>query len=152
MDEQALSQFISNVKDISPNLATRTYNFTKLIKSTEALKKAIFNNRKKLKWNLTRIYRIRNEIVHNAAIGADLETLTGHLRYYFRFALSRYIQFFSSDPYDINLDNAVNSRDFFENERLLFDSQIEAVTEKTNISDFINRLLEFELPETTLRT
>lgn len=39
-------------------------------------------------WNITRLYRIRNEIVHNAAIKNGIYTNIAHLKYYLTFILN----------------------------------------------------------------
>ena len=48
-------------------------------------------------WNITRLYRIRNEIVHNAAIKNGIYTNIAHLKYYLSFILNSIIDFMSED-------------------------------------------------------
>ena len=77
------------------------------------VKAALENHQKNLEWNLTRIYRIRNEIVHNAAIKEDIGVLTSHLRYYLTFIINGLIDFIINNPKDVNNDDQINIDDFF---------------------------------------
>lgn len=46
-----------------------------------------------LERHLTRCYRIRNEIVHDAAIHLNIESITGNLKYYLTFILHALIYY-----------------------------------------------------------
>jgi hypothetical protein len=120
-DSAILASYISKAMNYSPLVATRAYELSKLVdEKGEILKEKLKDHLQRLKWNLIRIYRIRNEIVHNGRFIPNLETVTGHTRYYLTFSLSRFIDFFSEDPLDLNLDGKWNSEDFFVNEKMVY--------------------------------
>lgn len=47
-------------------------------------------------WQIARIYRLRNELIHEAAIKQDIESLASNLRYYLIFVLNQAVIFFST--------------------------------------------------------
>lgn len=97
----------------SPLLVFRAEYYKLLLNNPNKVRGALENHQKNLEWNLTRIYRIRNEIVHNAAIKEDIAVLTSHLRYYLTFIINSLIDFFVNHPQDINNDEDVNIDDYF---------------------------------------
>ncbi|WP_452227371.1 hypothetical protein [Lacinutrix cladophorae] len=97
----------------SPLLKFRAEYYKKLLENDNKVKGAIQNHSNNLDWNLNRIYRIRNEIVHNAAIKEDIAVLTSHLRYYLTFIINGLIDFLSNHPHDVNSDDLINIDDYF---------------------------------------
>lgn len=97
----------------SPLLVFRAEYYKLLLNNPNKVRSALENHQKNLEWNLTRIYRIRNEIVHNAAIKEDIAVLTSHLRYYLTFIINSLIDFFVNHPQDVNNDEDVNIDDYF---------------------------------------
>jgi len=77
------------------------------------LAEAIIKHRKNLDWHLTRIYRIRNEIVHDAAIHLNIESITGNLKYYLTYILNGLIDYLDNAPLDINSDGFITIEDYF---------------------------------------
>lgn len=61
-----------------------------------------------LEIHFTRIYRLRNEIIHDAATNTNNELITSNLRYYLTFILNELITFFSS-----SFDEEISIEDFF---------------------------------------
>ena len=59
--------------------------------ATEYLKK----HRNNLEIHFTRIYRLRNEIIHDAATNTNNEHIASNLRYYLTFILNELIDYFS---------------------------------------------------------
>ena len=59
------------------------------------INKYLHQHERNLKWQIARIYRLRNELIHEAAIKQNIESLTSNLRYYLIFVLKRAIAFFS---------------------------------------------------------
>ena len=49
---------------------------------------------KNLLWHIARIYRLRNQLIHEAAIKQDIENVTSNLRYYLVFLLNQIIIYF----------------------------------------------------------
>lgn len=97
----------------SPLLIFRAEYYKLLLNNPNKVRGALENHQKNLEWNLTRIYRIRNEIVHNAAIKEDIAVLTSHLRYYLTFIINSLIEFFINYPQDVNKDDKINIDDYF---------------------------------------
>ena len=56
----------------------------------------IENHEKNLNRHIARIYRMRNELIHEAAIKQDIENVTSNLRYYLTFLLNQMIVYFSN--------------------------------------------------------
>ena len=48
-----------------------------------------------LEWHISRIYRMRNELIHEAAIKQDIEAVTSNLRFYLVLLLNQIICYFS---------------------------------------------------------
>lgn len=60
----------------------------------------IQTHRMHLEWHLARIYRERNEVVHEAKHSFNNQILTSNLRYYLAFSLSMVIDYFSKSSPD----------------------------------------------------
>ena len=60
--------------------------------------------------HLSRLYRLRNELIHEAGTKDDIDCTTSHLRYYLVFLLNQVIMFFSN--IEKNTD-VININDFF---------------------------------------
>ena len=56
-------------------------------------KEYIKNHRNNLEYHITRIYRLRNELIHEAAIKQDMVNVTSNLRFYLVFTLNQLIVF-----------------------------------------------------------
>lgn len=99
---------------------TRYYQkwFEEPNKVNDALKKHFDN----LQWNFTRLYRIRNEIVHNAAIKNGIYTHISHMKYYLSFILNSILDFMAEIPLDINNDGRITIEDYFITQEIIFGS------------------------------
>lgn len=69
----------------------------------------IQNHEKNLLRHLARIYRMRNELIHEAAIKQDIEGVTSNLRYYLVFLLNQFIVYFAH----VDEDKTASLDDFF---------------------------------------
>ena len=96
-----------------PLLGFRAMKYKDLISSDKNLTAAIIKHRKNLDWHITRIYRIRNEIVHDAAIHLNIESITGNLKYYLTYILNGLIDYLDNAPFDINSDGFITIEDYF---------------------------------------
>lgn len=61
-----------------------------------------------LNQNVARIYHLRNELIHEAALKQDIENITSNLRYYLVFVLNQLITYFS----DLSVDAVENQKLF----------------------------------------
>jgi hypothetical protein len=69
-----------------------------LFTETERKKKYLHNHINNLEAHLSRMYHLRNELIHEAGINQDIEDLTSNLKYYLTFLLNQMIVYFSSLP------------------------------------------------------
>lgn len=97
----------------SPALSFRAFSLRKKLFNRKALSDDLKRHVLKLEWNLVRIYRIRNSIVHSAAVDANILDVTSHLRYYLIFAINSAIDYFNNAPIDVNQDGKYNLEDYF---------------------------------------
>lgn len=74
---------------------------------------AINKHKQNLEWNITRLYRIRNAIVHNAAVTNSIYANVSHIKYYLTFILNSLLEYLSTIPFDINSDGKISIEDYF---------------------------------------
>lgn len=94
-------------------LKFRAKYFQKWVESPSNIELALKSHCDNLKWNLTRIYRIRNEIVHNAAIKNGIYVNISHMKYYLTFILNSILDFMSENNIDIDNDGKITIEDYF---------------------------------------
>ncbi|MCD0474040.1 hypothetical protein LPB87_06490 [Flavobacterium sp. EDS] len=94
-------------------LKFRTVFFKKWHEEPNKIEDVLKKHQDNLTWNITRLYRIRNEIVHNAAIKNGIHTHIAHLKYYLSFTLNSILNFMSDVTVDVNNDGKVSIEDYF---------------------------------------
>ncbi|MEO8535787.1 MAG: hypothetical protein ABI441_18670 [Flavobacterium sp.] len=94
-------------------LKFRALFFQKWVQDPSNIATAIRKHSENIRWNLTRLYRIRNEIVHNAAIKNNIHVNISHMKYYLTFILNSILDFMSNDAIDVDGDNKITIDDFF---------------------------------------
>lgn len=104
---------IGNFSDAYPLLAFRAHKYKQLITGTKKLSEEILKHRTNLEWHLTRCYRIRNEIVHDAAIHLNIESITGNLKYYLTYILNGLLTYLDTVHSDDTVEGSVSISDFF---------------------------------------
>ena len=113
----------STYYESDPLLAFRAYEFKKdLFTNTDQLKEILKRHQLNLEAHLSRAYRIRNEIIHDAAIRPNIESITSNLKYYLTFIINEILEFFLNNPIDANFDNELSIDDFFIVRQLEFNS------------------------------
>jgi len=105
-----------------PLLAFRADHYKKFLTDQSSVGKAVTKHRSNLDWHLTRCYRIRNEIVHDAAIHLNIESITGNLKYYLTFILNGLISYLDDAPVDINMNGFLSIEDYFILQEIRFNS------------------------------
>lgn len=122
---------IENIDDLisritSPLLKYRMHDIkSKLFNHTKNRKDYLSNHETNLTRHLVRIYRLRNELIHEAAINQDIENITSNLRYYLVFLLNQAIVYFSNVPESGNdCYRKVSMNDFF-SEYIIFKKLIQ---------------------------
>lgn len=95
-EENLYNEISMNLKNSHPLLAFRAWFFKetffkpgKAPSASEYLKK----HKQNLEIHFTRIYRLRNEIIHDAATDTNNEQIASNLRYYLTFILNEVIDF-----------------------------------------------------------
>lgn len=105
---------IDNYKHTNPLLAFRSSIYKKIVEDFSTRDKILKNHSNNLNQHLTRIYRVRNELVHEGGRvdNYNIETITGNLRYYLTFILSSLLDFLENSV-DVNMDGEISIDDFF---------------------------------------
>lgn len=103
---------IEKFLETRPLLAFRGYKYKKMIFENK-IAENIIKHRTNLEWHLARCYRIRNEIVHDAAIHLNIESITGNLKYYLTYILNGLLDFMVSTASDFNMDGIITISDYF---------------------------------------
>lgn len=83
---------------LSPFVKTRYINLLKTLNHSQELKSFLIQHIKRLEQHLTRIYRVRNEIVHEGRSKIDLFLIAGHLRHYLIFSIEQITNEFIENP------------------------------------------------------
>ncbi|OOQ60870.1 hypothetical protein [Mucilaginibacter pedocola] len=112
----------------TPGIAWRAHELQTRIKDKSAINTNLIRHAQKLEWNLLRIYRQRNAIVHAANNNYDMLDITSHLKYYLVFLINSIIDFINETPTDLNMDGKLSLDDFFLLKHIEFDNLILDVT------------------------
>lgn len=96
--------------------------FQKWFEEPNKISDVITRHQNNISWNLTRLYRIRNEIVHNAAIKNGIYTHISHLKYYLSFILNSILNFMSENAIDMDDDGKISIEDFFISQEIILGS------------------------------
>jgi len=105
-----------------PLLSYRAQMIKELFDESKTISKMVHKSADNIEKNLTRIYRIRNEIVHNASSVIGMETVVSHLKFYLLFTVYSVVHFFDEKADDFNFDGRIDIDDFFEIRELKFDN------------------------------
>ena len=124
----------------TPAIAWRAHELKLRIQDKSAINNSLTKHAQKLEWNLLRIYRQRNAIVHAANSQHDILDVTSHLKYYLVFVINSVIDFINDNPVDLNMDGKISLDDFFQLRQVEYDNMISDDT--VNIA----RLLEYKHP------
>lgn len=105
-----------------PLLGYRANSYKEQLEKQNFIRDTLIKHQQNLDWNLNRIYRLRNDIVHNAAIQPNIENITAHLRYYLVFILNGLLDFLINEPIDVNNDKELTIDDYFIIQEILSDN------------------------------
>ena len=70
-------------------------------------KNFVHNHMDNVNMHLSRIYHLRNELIHEAAIKQDIEDLTSNLRYYLILVITKMVSFFNYAIQDSKMDLSI---------------------------------------------
>ncbi|WP_212006045.1 hypothetical protein [Chitinophaga sp. HK235] len=112
-NEATFDHILQHYSTTYPLLAYRAAKYKNFLINKSTLGRVISKHRTNLERHLTRCYRIRNEIVHDAAIHLNIESITGNLKYYLTFILNGLISYLDNTPVDINMNGYLSIEDYF---------------------------------------
>ena len=141
LNEKNLNKLISDFNS-TPLLSYRASRIkSHLLNNSDKRKKYLEQHKKHLEWHLIRIYRVRNELIHDAAIIENIENLTGNLRYFLSFILNKVIEYF--DECSAKPDNIrpVTMNDFFYYQDMIWQN---VVDEKYDASKMVKVPFKFD--------
>ena len=99
-----------NIDAFAPNVENNILMWYRLkrmkshLHSSDKTENYIAEHRRNLEQHLSRLYRLRNELLHEGAIKQDIENLTSNLRYYLVFILNLCIGYFCRERmYEVDL-------------------------------------------------
>lgn len=96
---------IPSDKISDPVLKNRLIKYNVRLKSKGELRKSFEIHTNRLEQHLTRIFRVRNELVHEGKSSVDLFLLTGHLRHYLLFSIEQLTNELNENPALQTLDD-----------------------------------------------
>ena len=109
------------------------------ILNESAIKDYLRNHEKRLSWHLIRIYRLRNELIHEAAIVTSIEDVTSNLRFYLVFLLNQMIMYYKDVSSEIKKMYTID--DFF----MEFMSYYNMIKKDYNLSTILHVPVETDL-------
>lgn len=96
-EKEDVDPFINSIDNIL--LKYRLLNIKSHLRNKDSIKTYLTRHKKNLEQHITRIYRLRNELIHEAAIKQDIANVTSNLRSYLIFILNQLIFHFSASNY-----------------------------------------------------
>ena len=104
--------------------------------NTKEIKKYIESHTKRLNQHLTRIYRVRNELVHEGKTKMNVRLMAGHLRHYLLFTIEQMTNEISENPTIEKIDDVFV---YFENlmERIKLCKNLNEIIELKNYNGYM---------------
>lgn len=103
MTDAEWGSLIDNITDT--NTQYRLCQMKSHLHSKNDIEKYIAIHKQNLEWHITRIYRMRNELIHEAALKQDIEGATSNLRFYLVFVLNQLINYFHTVSMPVSINN-----------------------------------------------
>ena len=88
----------ANCDGLNPLVKTRFKSCISTFNESKELKSLLEQHSHRLEQHLTRIYRVRNELVHEGRSTVDLFLLAGHLRHYLLFSIEQITNELAENP------------------------------------------------------
>lgn len=117
-------QVYDKIKTHSPIelLKYRATYLRKWVEDPSNICRRLHEHKNNLGWNISRLYRLRNEIVHTAATKSDITANVSHLKYYLTFILNSVLEFFANLPADIDNDGKITIEDYLISQEIILES------------------------------
>lgn len=103
MNDVEWGVLINNVND--KRTQYRLCKMKSVFKDGEKIEAYISAHRKNLEWHIARIYRMRNELIHEAALTQDIEGVTSNLRFYLVFLLNQIVSYFNTAKMQVSIND-----------------------------------------------
>ena len=99
LDHKCLAGIRDDLYETNPLMAYRAWKMRNRTKDNarEKFGEYLTRHHRNMTWHLSRIYRVRNQIVHEASYQTINPTLTANLRYYLASVLNLSLDYFSRD-------------------------------------------------------
>lgn len=123
LEEETFDFIIDNFINIEPLLSFRAYELKTKIFNSKNLTLYLNNQKKGLQAHLVRIYRVRNEIIHEAAIKPNIESLTSDIRHFLAYIIDSILHFFI-DPIQAHIDSKLTLDDYFTIKQIAYSDMI----------------------------
>jgi len=108
-DSTKVNAFISNIQN--ELLKIRINELANQFSSNEQLSQRFHRHIEDLEWNIQRIYRVRNKLVHSAESKINIRQLESHLTYYFTTLFNNIIYIASNTSQQTTIENILNGID-----------------------------------------
>jgi hypothetical protein len=122
LDERQSDELVTKFLIKYPLLAYKINRVKSTVNQKARLTDYICNHEENVKRHLIRLYRVRNELMHDAAIAQNIENLTANLKYYLRFTLNLLLNHFDSITMNGRLEKEIMLEDFFHKQTLLINN------------------------------
>lgn len=110
----------------------------KLYGNSDKRKEYINKHERNVNYHIARIYRMRNELIHEAALKQDIENVTSNLRYYLVFLLSQMIHYYANE---VNIGETLGMNQFF----YTYEIRKKIICKTHALSDIMNVPLDMRL-------
>lgn len=141
-NSSSIDKLVSYFIEKHPLLGYKINRVKAVLNNKESLKSFIIHHEDNVQRHLIRLYRVRNELMHDAAIIQNIENLTGNLKYYLIFTLNLLLQHFSVIELNGRLDKEIDLEDFFNKQAMLLNHIIRKYDK--------NEILDIEFTENIL--
>ncbi len=131
MTDDERAEFIKK----APNILAK-YRLSRIkshLHDKEKTVKYIRQHESHLLQHISRIYRLRNELVHEAAVEQDISQITSNLRFYLVYVMNQMIGYVK-ERIDNGKVSGIDMFDFF----MTYSSSIKLIKAKANIEDILN--------------
>ncbi len=98
-------------KLVNNHLKFRLNELSEIFNNQDNLNRRFLQHYDNIVWNIQRIYRIRNKIVHSAATGFNIRQVEGNLTYYFSTLFNNIIYTAANSSTNLSIESILNEYD-----------------------------------------
>lgn len=137
IDNEQSEQLINQCKNTNILLGVRCKELSDLFKNPKTVKGSINSYCQKIEWQLQRLYRVRNSLVHSGETNQNISLFYSHLDHYLNNLLSEVI-------YKLNNNNYDTIDEIFSAMKDNYDATIDvldSIKPKDNVNSYVKLLL-----------